>query len=148
MEVFADCKVGRVRLTPKKLEMVEELAGRGLSIKEIALNIGIGRSAFSLHKDTNPALEEAWERGRAKAKNFVTNRLFELIDEKNAAAIFFYLKTQCGWKETNISDVSGVDGRTLEIHTRHQDIDAILKERFKLVLNKEEKENEHRDESK
>ena len=38
--------------------------------------------------------------GKVGAKALVINRLMQNIKEGKEASIFFYLKTQCGWTET------------------------------------------------
>jgi hypothetical protein len=81
-------------LSPKQLEQVATLAGRGFTIKDIA-------QMMDMSLPTMIKLGgESFQKGKNDAKNYVVKRLFDLIKEGDKASIFFYLKTQCGWTET------------------------------------------------
>jgi len=81
-------------LSPKQLEQVATLAGRGFTIQDIA-------QMMDMSLPTMIKLGgEAFQKGKNDAKNYVVQRLFDLIKEGDKASIFFYLKTQCGWTET------------------------------------------------
>lgn len=45
----------------------------------------------------------------AKMNAFATGKLYKLIEKGDRAAIFFYLKTRAGWKETMAHELSGPD---------------------------------------
>jgi hypothetical protein len=86
-------------LTKKDIEQIEICAGLGLTITEISLIIGISRPTLNRKLDSVEEARDAYDRGRAIAKKIVTSKLFDLIEKGEPAAIFFYLKCQCGWRE-------------------------------------------------
>jgi 3-hydroxyacyl-CoA dehydrogenase len=81
-------------LSEKELRQVSELAGRGFTMKEIATFKGMSFDTF--HK----LAKEHYDRGKMDAQNYVISRLFDLIKYGDKTSIIFYLKTQCGWTET------------------------------------------------
>ena len=48
------------------LELVEKLAARGLSYKQLAIALGMNIKTVKKHRTLNPALQEAIDRGRVK----------------------------------------------------------------------------------
>jgi cytidylate kinase len=81
-------------LSEKELRQVSELAGRGFTMKEIATFKGMSFDTFL------KLAKEHYDRGKMDAQNYVISRLFDLIKDGDKSAIIFYLKTQCGWTET------------------------------------------------
>lgn len=81
-------------LSEKELRQVSELAGRGFTMKEIATFKGMAFDTFV------KLAKEQYDRGKVEAQNYVITRLFDLIKQGDKSAIIFYLKTQCGWTET------------------------------------------------
>lgn len=81
---------------------IKRLAGLGLTVEEIATIKGI--SARTLYNRCAAEMKE----GKTSAKALVISRLMQNIKDGKEASIFFYLKTQCGWKETQVieGDVS------------------------------------------
>ena len=87
-------------LTDKEYEIVERLAGIGLTNSIIADYFGVHRVTFQSWLNKDDSLNIAIRKGKAKAISIATGGLFELIKSKNLGAICFYLKTQAGWSET------------------------------------------------
>jgi hypothetical protein len=88
-------------LTDAQIELIERAAGLGLSLDDICYLIGGRISTRTLDrrlKDDERA-REAYNAGRAKARLQVSEKLFNLIERGEPAAIFFYLKCQAGWRE-------------------------------------------------
>ena len=56
-------------------------------------------------------------RGKALSKMKVKKRLADLIEQGVPSAVFFYLKTQCGWSETVKTEVTGAGGAALPAAT-------------------------------
>lgn len=100
--------------TEEDIDRIEQLAGRGLSVEQIADYFGISKSNLHRSKDKIPDIQEAWERGRARAFAFVTSKLMDNISIGKEASIFFYLKTQYGWRETSRHELTGKDGDPIE----------------------------------
>lgn len=59
------------------------------------------------------AFPEELETGRLKVKAFTVGKLFGLIQKGVPSAIYFYLKTQCGWRETSIHELQTKGGMSL-----------------------------------
>jgi predicted DNA-binding protein (UPF0251 family) len=88
-------------LSPEQIESIEIMAGRGLTLDDIALILKISPKTLDRRLSDCEEVREAYDRGRAIAKQTVTEALFKQIERGKLAAIFFYLKTQCGWRETD-----------------------------------------------
>lgn len=82
------------------LKKVEEYAQLCDSESEIALALGISQDTLSRRKKDYADFAEAIKRGKAKANIFVGGKLMQKIKNGDTASIIFYLKTRCGWKET------------------------------------------------
>ena len=102
------------KITKPKIEInlkqVEALAARGLTQQQIADSLGISESTLYTNKRENVDFAEAIKRGKAKGIATVTNKLFAKIEEGNLTATIFYLKTQAGWKETSVNEITNPDG--------------------------------------
>ena len=89
------------KFSDKDRAEIEHLAGLCMSQDEIARIKGCDRNTLVKHC----ALE--LERGKDRAKAMVTNALFSNIKKGKEASIFFYLKTQHGWREKSEVELSG-----------------------------------------
>jgi len=72
------------------LELIEKLASRGLSYKQLAMNIKTDKK----HRTLNPAHQEAIDRGRVQGLTEIANSLFESALNGNTTAQIFYLKNR------------------------------------------------------
>lgn len=88
------------REIPIDLKKVEEYAQVCDNEAEIALALGISQDTLTRRKQSRADFAEAIKRGKAKANVFVGGKLMQKIKEGDTAATIFYLKTRCGWKET------------------------------------------------
>lgn len=95
------------------LAKVESLAANGLTQEQIALALGISASTLDNRKRENVEFVDAIKRGKAKGIALVTNKLMESIKGGNITGMIFFLKTQAGWKETNIQEHTGADGKPI-----------------------------------
>lgn len=98
-------KVGKPRLyesfSAEQLAQVEAL-GAVLSVEQIADYFGMGRTTFYAYIERQPEISEHYKRGKAKAIQSVSNGLLQKALEGDTASTIFYLKTQAGWKETQV----------------------------------------------
>jgi hypothetical protein len=94
--------------TEYQLNLAKNLAILNLTDEEIAKVLEI--NVVTLHRHYRTKLKE----GRHDVKAFVVSKLMQLIKEGNPAAIMFYLKTQCRWRETDRLEVTGADGQPIE----------------------------------
>jgi DNA-binding XRE family transcriptional regulator len=96
------------------LKQVESLAANGLTDEQIASALGISRTTLANRKRENEQFVQAIKRGKAKGIALVTNKLMESIKGGNMTAMIFFLKTQAGWKETNVQEHTGANGTALQ----------------------------------
>jgi hypothetical protein len=86
-------------LTDEQITLIEKAAGLGLNLDDISYLIGTSPRTLDRRLTDNEKAKEAYKAGRAKAKLKVSEKLFDLIEKGEPAAIFFYLKCQAGWRE-------------------------------------------------
>ena len=89
--------VGRPRfeVTPEVLKEVEEMAGRGLTISQIASCLGISPSTFYHKQAEFSEFSETIKKGQAIGLSKVTNKLFENAAVKgDNVAIIYYLNNR------------------------------------------------------
>ena len=90
-------------------QKVEALAAQGLTMKQIALSLGIARSTLYENGKKNPDISDAIKKGRAKGLATISNALFQAAEGGNITAQIFYLKNRCPdkWKDRRDTRVSG-----------------------------------------
>lgn len=93
---------------------VERLAQVCDNEEEIALALGISYSTLRRRKRDYEQFEQSIKKGKAKANAFVGGKLMNLIKEGNVSATIFYLKSRCGWKEIERTELTGKDGKELQ----------------------------------
>lgn len=81
---------------PIDLRRVEELAGHGLSQREISLSLGISEDTLQRRKRDSAAFAAALQKGQARGAAEVANKLFEKCMAGDLGAIVWYEKTRCG----------------------------------------------------
>ena len=95
------------------LKQVESLAANGLTQEQIASALGISERTLRSRKGEIADFADAIKRGKAKGIALVTNKLMESIKGGNMTGMIFFLKTQAGWKETNVQEHTGADGKPI-----------------------------------
>jgi predicted transcriptional regulator len=88
----------------KSRSLVKTLAAVGTRYVDIAHKLGI--TDDTLRKHYKPELED----GRIDANAQIANTLFQQAKKGNMTAAIFWLKTRAGWKETNVTELSGGEG--------------------------------------
>ena len=96
------------------LKQVESLAANGLTQEQIASALGISERTLRSRKGEIADFADAIKRGKAKGIALVTNKLMESIKGGNMTGMIFFLKTQAGWKETNVQEHTGADGKPIQ----------------------------------
>lgn len=86
------------------LQKVEALASRGLTLEQVADNLNVTRKTFYTYRKDNPAIEEAYQRGKSKGVQVIANALWEKAKNGDNTAMIFYLKCN-GWHEENSVEV-------------------------------------------
>ena len=97
------------------LKQVESLAANGLTQEQIASALGISERTLRSRKGEIADFADAIKRGKAKGIALVTNKLMESIKGGNMTGMIFFLKTQAGWKETNVQEVTGANGDPISL---------------------------------
>lgn len=110
-------KIGRPRKEfPFSVARMRELGRNCASEAMIADMANMGETTLRARMMENPSLYEAYKAGRAERGEELVTRLMALaagqIDatRAQAAALFFYAKTQLGWRETTRTELTGADG--------------------------------------
>jgi hypothetical protein len=102
---------GRPPYEPTEQErlQVKTLAAVGIRHEDIAAKLGI--CADTLTKYYRKELDD----GRVDANAVVARSLYEQAKTGNTAAMIFWLKTRAGWKETQVNEHTGADGKPLVV---------------------------------
>ena len=79
--------------------MIQKCASLGMTLDDISYIIDVARKTLVRRLKDDEDARYHYEKGRAEAKLKVVGKLFELIEAGEPAAIFFYLKCQCNWRE-------------------------------------------------
>lgn len=103
--------------TEEARRQVKTLAGYGMPLEKIADLIGITFKTLKKHYSTEIDL------GKAEAHAFVVNSLFQSIKNGNVTSMIFYLKTQLGWKETQVQEIKNGGGWSVSITDAQPAID-------------------------
>lgn len=103
----------KIVLTPEQIIEVGALAAV-LSQEQIADYFGIGRTTFFEICERQPDVYEQYKKGKARAIGTVAKGLVKQAMDGNTSAAMFYLKTQAGWRETSVQEITGKDGATLQ----------------------------------
>lgn len=83
---------------------IERLAALGMTQADAGYILSISADTIQRH------YAEAWNKGKAKAKANIAGKLYEKAMAGDSASIFFWLKTQAGWREVQKIDMTSSDG--------------------------------------
>ncbi len=88
--------------TTQELELIEQLAGYGLKVEQIAHVLKLPKRTFDVRLSyTDKGRACSLEKGRARAAAKVTQTLYQMATSgKQPASTFFWLKTRLGWRDT------------------------------------------------
>jgi hypothetical protein len=95
--------------TKESRDQVKRLSALGCPHEDIATRLKI--SADTLVKYYQDELDE----GRIDANSAIAGTLFNQAKKGNTVAAIFWLKTRARWKETQVNEVTGVNGGDLRI---------------------------------
>jgi hypothetical protein len=107
----------KVILTDEQIVEVGALSAY-LSIEQIADHLGISRPTFYAIMDRQPDVGLQYKKGKARAIEGAAKSLIMQGHDGNTTALMFYLKTQAGWKETQVQEHTGdlaITGITMSI---------------------------------
>jgi hypothetical protein len=114
----------RKEITDDQIEQVGKLAAV-LTLEQIADFLSISEQTLRRRMMEDPAVLEAYKRGKGEAVAGVAKNLIQQAREGNTTAAIFYLKTQGGWREKQELEVSGPGGAAIptEVRIIHEVID-------------------------
>ncbi len=118
-------------LNEKELQDVERLAAV-LNADQIADFLGVSRRTFFYIMGRQADAKEAYRKGRSKAAAAVGGGLLQRAMAGDTVSAIFYLKTQCGWKETRTTELVGSEGGPIE--TKNSLSDAELNAKIETML--------------
>ena len=95
--------------TEENLAKIEEWAGKGLMLADIAHNMGISRPTLYNWREKSPAITAALKRGGDVADERVENALYRAACEGNITAQIFYLKNRKPfyWRDKRETEIAG-----------------------------------------
>lgn len=116
-------KKQREELKKLFLEALEE--SRGM-ITTSAAAVGTTRETIDNWRKADPEFDKAINTIKERQKEWVQGKLMTLIENGSTAAILFFLKTQCGWRETQKLEVEQVND--IDINAAIKEIREQLKD--------------------
>ena len=117
-----------IELTDEQVIQVKALA-QYLSKEQIADYLGVARNTFDAILERDDKVFEHYKKGKATAIANVAKGLVQQAIEGNMTAAIFYLKTQAGWKETQVVDNTSSDG-SMSTQPLTPDIAKAIKSKF------------------
>ena len=93
----------------QKLDQIENLAAV-FTMEQIADFYGISRTTLAAIMERQPEFSERYKKGRAAAIGKIAQSLVQKAASGDTACMMVYLKTQAGWKETQVVDNTSSDG--------------------------------------
>lgn len=97
-----------IQITADQRALVAELAGYGLTWAQIASALKLNVRTLQRH------CQEDYDNGKNIAIGMAAGQLYKKVMSGHPASIFFYLKTQAGWKETNKTELTGENGEAIK----------------------------------
>lgn len=97
-----------IQITHEQRCLVSELAGYGLTWAQISSALKMNIRTLQRH------CQEEYDAGKNLAIGMAAGQLFKKVMAGHPASIFFYLKTQAGWKETNKTELTGENGDAIK----------------------------------
>lgn len=104
-----------VEIDPKK---VEAFAAQGLNVEQIADCLDCSRSTLYERMGSESDVSDAIKRGRAKGIGTISNALFQSGKGGNVTAQIFYLKNRQPDEWRDRREVTGADGKAIEMTWR------------------------------
>lgn len=90
---------------PEKLILLRGWRMNGLTIEQVADNIGIGKTTIYEWMKKNPNIANALKIGADEALMIAENALFTLVKKNNLGAIIFFLKNRSNGKWRDGHDI-------------------------------------------
>lgn len=117
-----------VQITAEQRALIGELAGYGLTWDQIASVLKLNKRTLQRH------CQEDYDNGKNVAIGMAAGQLYKKVMSGHPASIFFYLKTQAGWKETNKTELTGENGEAIKTQGQVELSDAQVAANSKALL--------------
>jgi hypothetical protein len=128
------------KLTAEQIVELKKMATLGLSIDQMAPLLDISARTLERMNAENDAVSGAIKKGRAEAIIAVGKSAFvQAVSGKTPAMTMFYLKCRAGWKETQVHELSGPDGKPIETRDKSDLTDEQLSAKIQSLLKKQGK---------
>ena len=101
--------INKIFCDDQTLEKIEELAGMGFRMKDIADYYGVSISCLRDYRIRYPEINLRFRRGKVKAISLAATYLFAQMEAGSSASTIFYLKTQAGWVDKEPSELEDDD---------------------------------------
>jgi len=105
----------RPRWIPPSLDVIEELAARGLNNEQIGAAFGVSHDTIRNRTLDTPGFHDAVMRGRSRGVANVANAIYENAMKGDTIAQIFFLKAIGKWN----------DRAGMEIHVKHEFVVAL-----------------------
>ena len=112
-------------ITEKVIAQIEQLAGYGLTVVQIAAVIGCSETTMHA-KMLRADVSEAFTRGRARAEAMIGKSLFEKAKAGEGWAVQWWEKTRAGRSEKQVLEHSGPEGGPMKVEVSDATADARL----------------------
>lgn len=99
--------------SPEQVKQVEKLAAM-LTREQMADFFGVATRTFDNIRERQPEIDAAYKRGRAEVIGKIAESLIQDALDGDTTSRIFYLKTQAGWRETNVTEIQGKDGGPIQ----------------------------------
>ncbi|WP_427144035.1 hypothetical protein ACQCLI_12610 [Pseudomonas nitroreducens] len=117
-----------VQITAEQRALIGELAGYGLTWDQIVSVLKLNKRTLQRH------CQEDYDNGKNVAIGMAAGQLYKKVMSGHPASIFFYLKTQAGWKETNKTELTGENGEAIKTQGQVELSDAQVAANSKALL--------------
>jgi len=97
--------------TEKERQLVEQMCAVGIPQESICLVVRDGIDDKTLRKHFRRELDTA----KVKANAKIGGTLFNKAIAGDTASLIFWAKTQMGWRETQVTEISGPEGGPVPI---------------------------------
>lgn len=128
----------KILLTTAEIKQIETMSGLGLKVEQMAAVLGMAKKTFERRMNDTTDAKDALEKGRAIAAQQVTKTAYELAKSgKVPAMTMFWLKCRERWREVQVMEHSGPDGKPIETVNKHSDLtDKQLDDKIQKLIGK------------
>ena len=99
----------RKEISDAQIVQIEKLAA-ALPLHQIADVFGMSDDTLRRRMEEDPRVLRAYKRGKANVDAQIAGSLVQKALSGDVTSQIFYLKTQCGWRETTRTENVGPDG--------------------------------------